>query len=72
MKTKQKVQELLKVGATPKEISKHTNISLQSVYKHISNIKKEKLKNVDVYLSNKTINTIVERLYEKISLDLQK
>ena len=72
MKTKQKVQKLLKQGLTPKEISKETNISLQSVYKHIRNIKKEKLKNVEVYLSNKTINIIVERLYEKISLDLQK
>jgi DNA-binding CsgD family transcriptional regulator len=74
MKTKKIIKRLLDKDVNPKEIAEITNTSIQNVYKHIRSLNNEMPKNNDkiISLSNKTINTIVERLYEKISLDLQK
>ena len=74
MKTKKNIKRLLDKEVNPKEIAEITNTSIQNVYKHIRSLNNQTPKTNEkiISLSNKTINTIVERLYEKISLDLQK
>ncbi len=70
MKTKSLISELIKKDYSINEISKKTGTSIQNVYKHLKEIKKEEtieeIRKKTVYLTN----TDIERLSETISIKI--